>query len=373
MSTTVANDGNEPPIVLPPGVERPTPTHGAADAGEISILGSMRILSELMNREGIASRAGVTFGGKRDLYKALGYERRLKPKDYRWRYKRNAIAARIVEALPKATWRGTVKLTEDGNNEQNTEFEQATRDLARLKLWSTFVRADIVAGLCRYIGARGELYTPLPELRSPDDVFFLSVLGEADINIDRFVEDPLDERFGLPLLYSSGRMSKNIKDRRKIHWSRMIHVADGCLDDEVHGTPRMERSWNLLDDLEKVSGGGSEAFWLRAHQGYVANIDKDVKLSPEQLTDLHKQVEEFAHQLRRTVGQRGTKLTALGSDVARFGDQVEAILTQISGGSGIPKRVLTGSERERSRARRTGARGRNGSSIGAISSRARIS
>jgi hypothetical protein len=112
----------------------------------------------------------------------------------------------------------------------------------------------------------------------------------------------------------------------------------------VNGTPRLERVWNLLDDLEKITGAGAEAFWLRAHQGYVAEIDKDTQMDADEQTAMRDHIEEFAHQIRRTVGLRGVNFKALGADTANFGPNVDAILTQIAGGSEIPKRILTGSE-----------------------------
>jgi hypothetical protein len=132
---------------------------------------------------------------------------------------------------------------------------------------------------------------------------------------------------------------------RRVHWTRAIHIADGLLEDQVNGTPRLEKVWNRLDDLDKVVGGGSEAFWLRVNQGFHWNIDKDVKITPEQVKKLEAEAEEFAHQLRRTMATRGMKLDVKGSDVSTFNNQVMSIISLISGATGIPQRILLGSER----------------------------
>lgn len=322
--------------------------NGSSGGG--ALLGRLRALSTLLERAKLASRAGITFDGKRDVFGSLGYKKTLKPDDYRARYRRNAIAARIVEAHPKSTWRGTAQLVEDEDPHTETEFEKAAAEFAkRTRMWSAFLRADILSGLGRFavilIGAPGKLEDPLPESVEGKAVAFLSVFGEEDVDIKDIVDDPRDERFGEPKTYTFKRLSSaRGSQSRTVHWSRVIHVADGVLDDPVYGTPRMERVWNLLDDLEKVTGGGAEAVWLNAHRGYVASIDKDLEMDEDDIKDLKDQVEEFAHQLRRTVGQRGIKLESLGSDVPQFGNPADAILTQIAGGVGIPKRVLTGSE-----------------------------
>ena len=71
---------------------------------------SLRVLSELVggvgSRVDLARYAGKSFHGKRDLYDALGYDRSLVVEKYRDRYERYGVAKRIVEAAPKATWRG---------------------------------------------------------------------------------------------------------------------------------------------------------------------------------------------------------------------------------------------------------------------------
>ena len=61
--------------------------------------------------------------------------------------------------------------------------------------------------------------------------------------------------------------------------------------------------------------------------------------------NVQDQAEEFAHQLRRTIGTRGVDFAAMGSDVAEIGGNVDAILRLISASTGIPVRILTGSER----------------------------
>ena len=56
-------------------------------------------------RSTIASRAGLTHDGKRDIYAACGYPLELGIIDYYNRYKRGDIAGRVIEAFPDACWR----------------------------------------------------------------------------------------------------------------------------------------------------------------------------------------------------------------------------------------------------------------------------
>jgi hypothetical protein len=317
--------------------------------GEIRLL-----LSPLMERLNFARRGGVTFGGNRDLYQALGYQNEICPKDYRARYDRDDLAARIVDIYPRDTWRGGSEIVEDDNIKIVTNFEETWQELAlRVKIWSIFERVDTLARLGKYaivlIGTRGSgsLDQPMPPLKSADDIVYLTPFSDEDAMIDEqsIVGGVDDPRCGLPNFYIITRLQGRNGLSQRVHYTRVLHVADGLLDDPLRGQPCLERVWNRLDDLQKVVGAGSEAFWLRAHQGYVATFDKEVKLSDEDIEDAQQQAEEFAHQLRRTIGLQGGDFKALGSDVADFWNPVDAIVTLIAGAVGIPKRILLGSER----------------------------
>ena len=322
----------------------------------------------LLERLQFMRRAGISFKGARDLYEVLGYPRILSYPDYRARYARGGISKRIVEAYPKATWRGGVEIIDDENPETSTEFEQAFEALEkRLKIWTRLQRVDILAGLSNYavllLGAPGDLSTELPRAKGPDSLLYLtpfsggggpggdqltrSMAMNADASIQAFEVDPQSPRFGLPLTYQLKRTDLSSPlFQRPVHCSRIIHIAEGLLGDEVYGTPALENVWNLLDDLDKVTGGGSEAFWLRANQGLHLNIDKDMKLpdAKDSRDALKEQAEDYTHQISRWIRTRGVEINTLGSDTANFSGPADAILTQIAGSKGIPKRLLLGSE-----------------------------
>jgi len=317
------------------------------------------VASVISSRARLASLAGLTYGGKRDIFAVCGYDRVLVPQMYRDRYRRNAVAGRIVEAKPQATWRGGAEVIEDEDPDTFTEFEQEWELLeTRLKIWSVLQRADIVSGLGQYgvilIGAPGELTTPLPELSDPESIGYLQVFAEEDAVINEFERDATNPRWGLPLYYmlrrvppsgASGQTTAFSTVGRKAHWTRCIHIADGLLDDNVYATPRLERVWNLLDDLEKVTGGGSEAFWKRADAGIQLNVDSELDFDEKDQEKTEQQLEDYLHKYRRSILTRGIEMKNLGSQVANFKGPMDAIISQISAGTGIPQRILMGSER----------------------------
>lgn len=341
---------------------------GGADRSERAEVAEIRTAATaLIQRLQYARAAGISlggFGGLRDLQEILGYEDIITPEMYRRRYNRGGIAGRCVDALPKATWRGGGELIEDDNPRVYTAFEKAWATLdIRLKVWANLQRVDILAGLGRYavllLGAPGELDTPLPKGKA-ERLVYLTPFSEEDAKILEWDTDIHSPRFGMPLSYQLTKMAANSALvtnyvsyapvfmssalTKPVHWTRVIHIAEGILDNEVFGRPTLERVWNLLNDLDKVTGGGAEAFWLRANQGMQLDIDKDMNLSAEEKKNLQDQADEYQHQIRRMLRTRGVDVKMLGSDTANFANPADSVITQIAGALGIPKRILTGSE-----------------------------
>lgn len=331
----------------------------------------------LVERMVWARQMGQSFNGERDLYTILGYNRQLTLEDLRERYDRGGVAGRIVDALPNATWRGGVELIEDDTSEEFTEFETAWDTLnAKYRLVSKLLRGDILSRLSSFsgllIGAAGDLATPLPKGK-PDGLLFvqpyigsyvsrvanngrrgivsvsmaqaLSQRGSGDLTIKSFDEEPSSPRYGQPATYELRRTAFGPESQvREVHWSRVVHIAEG-LDDDVYGPPALERPWNLLDDLVKVTGGGAEAFFQRANQGRNIKVDKDIaKMAEADKASIREDLELLALGYGKNVFTRGVDIEPFGSDVANFNGPADAILIQIAGTCGIPKRILTGSE-----------------------------
>ena len=218
----------------------------------------LRTLTAVLDRAILATRLGQQFGGSRDTYSVLGYKRTLTFNDFYQRYRRQNIARRIVTAPPAATWRHTPILKEDENPDQDTAFEAAWKSLERrLRVTAALEQVDRLAGIGRYgvllIGVRGEgdLAVPLRRglLSNPDQVIFLRAYTEASADIKTFITDPQDERFGQVGTYeiTTGNQSEttgvsSFAARRRVHWTRVIHVAEETEENDVYGTPRLERA-----------------------------------------------------------------------------------------------------------------------------------
>lgn len=332
-----------------------------------SPVGALRALSSLIARSELATGLGLQFGSDRDLYKVYGYKQAIAFQDYMARYQRQDIAKRIIEAAPRATWRNAPEIVQIGDKRgEKSEFEKAWDALARrLSIWEYLKRADVIAGIGRYgvlllgVQGQGALETPLPKLRGPDDIIYLAPFSEGNANILSLEENQASPRFGMPRMYqldlqrdvtgisqqSSGAKSKLRGISVNVHHSRVIHIAEDLLEDEIFGTPRLRNVFNLMFDLEKVVGGSAEMFWMMANRGIQADIDKEMTMDATDAKNLETEIDDWVHGLRRWIRTRGVTLKPLGEMTPDPRGVFQVLVSLISGATGIPSRILMGSER----------------------------
>lgn len=294
---------------------------------------------------------GQSFGGLRDINAVLGYDATLDYNKYNARFERGGIAERIVTLFPDSTWGTGAEIIEDEDPDVETRFEIEVKSLfTRLDLWSKLHRADILARIGYYsvlvIGAPGNIDTELPIMRGESDLLWFEPLPENQAQISKKIEDTGSERFGLPEFYTC-KFGESIS--RRVHWTRIIHIAESILVGNLSGKPCLRAPWNYLDDLVKVVGGGAEASWMRASPGMQVDVplydDKGNIIKIEDESDLEEQAEEYQHGLRRIMYTRGTDVNVLSAQVHNFGPNAAAIIDLIAGTTGYPQRMLLGSER----------------------------
>jgi uncharacterized protein len=323
---------------------------------ELKTQRQIQTLSAIVARMQWATQLGLQYGGDRDLYQALGYptSTELKFEDFYARYIRQDMAKAIIDRPVKATWQGPLEMLES-NKMESTEFEKAWIELnKKFGLKTILTRVDRLTGIGRY----GILLLGLDDTKSPEDfvnpvglggreLMYIKPFGERSAKIDTYEINPKNPRYGMPLYYSievqdiAGNASMTVK----VHQSRIIHIVDDNLESEVFGTPRLEAVYNRLMDLDKIVGGDAEMFWRGARPGYHAKVDKDYTMTQQTKDDLQEELDEFEHNLRRVLVNEGLDMTALAPQVSDPSPHVNVILQMISSVTGIPIRVLTGSER----------------------------
>ena len=307
-----------------------------------------------MGRTDFARRVGILFNNKRDTYATLGYDKALSILHYRDRYERGGIAERIIDSYPFATWSGGARVVESPNPDTETAFERATRLLFdQLDVWDKFQRAHVLASLGHYsviyIGAQGDPTTDLTTLPGPLKIAYLKPLAESDAWIESWIDGDdqrTNPRYGLPAYYNlTVRTSYGAARIVKVHWTRVIHVAEGTLDSDLFGRPRLRACWNYLVDLDKVVGAGAEAAWKRMDAGLQVDVDPTVELNEDDEARMDEELQAYEHDVSRMIRTRGTKINPLSAQAQSFGPNADSLVKLICATTGIPYRILTGSER----------------------------
>ena len=326
---------------------------------EIAVMAKMAAMTSIVNRTNLFKTAGQTYSGDRSIYDALGYPQEINFNDYYARYVRQDIAKAVIDRPVQASWKGEITVLENSSDEKSP-FEQAWEDLAyKHKLKSLFIRADKLTGIGRYSVVlfglddvkKIEDYAKPVSKRGKRKLLYLKPLSEASAKIAEFEKDNTNERYGLPLLYEIVVNNSNTNDGNsqqasfKVHYTRILHIVEGIIESEVYGTPRLKAIYNRLIDLDKIIGGDGEMFWRGARPGYTGNVDSEYQMSPETLADLRKQIEEFEHNLKRVLINEGVEYKALAQQIADPSPHADVQIQMISAETGIPKRILVGSER----------------------------
>ena len=304
-------------------------------------------------RDVISRLAGMQFINERDIDTNLGYTKEPTLEQYQTYYDRRDLASVIVDAPAKTTWRESPTLADgsEGKSKFITGWEEIVR---RLKVFSYLERVDRLSGIGHYgvllIGTKdGQLSEPLEKVASAQDVIYLSTFSEVYATVNTYDTDVNSPRFGRPETYRIDMSSNVVKgfsaSQQIVHWTRVIHVAEGLLENEVFGEPRLQKVFNRLEDLDKVVGSSAEAFWQTVVKGYVMSAKEGYELEPGDLADAKTELQNYIHNLQRFIAANGIDFKELGAKPEDPSAVFKILIQIISGKTGIPQRILLGSER----------------------------
>ncbi len=323
------------------------------------LMEKMTMLTDLSSRLAWANRMGFQYGDDRKIYQALGYptNQQLTFKYYWNKYDRQDIASAIIERPVDKTWNGDLTITEEDTTVDDSDLSKAWMKLDReLKVKQRLTKVDKLAGIGQY----AILLFGFNDVKKPEDwikptgagkkkLVFLKQISEEDAVIKKFETKSSNKRFGQPTVYEitirtaeaeTGK-SKNIQ----VHHSRVLHIKENSLVSEVYGRPRLKPIINRLEDLEKLLGGDAEMFWRGARPGYHAKPDEGFEVTSKIADSLQDELDKYEHDLRRFIIASGVDIKNLEQQVADPLNHIDAQIQAIAAQTGIPKRILIGSER----------------------------
>lgn len=314
--------------------------------GPVSV--SRRELTILASALSRRLRNAETFDGERNVWESCGYPWECEQSKMELRYKRFGLARRIVDAFPDACWSKPPEVLEN-EDDKETEFEAAWKSLVKeFRVFSRLHQLDRLAGRGKcavlLIGLDDGKALRMEPAAGPHRVIYLRPYHPDKVEVFKKETDPRSPRFGAPTMYTLRRKKDQELNKMEVHWKRIIHLSDTTDDNDWEGEHRLKKVWNHILDIEKIAGGGAEMFWKGGFPITLFNIDKEITPTSEDLTAMNSQISDVLHGLTRSLKFRGVTAETLKSELAQPAGHFLIQVQLISAATGIPQRVLLGSE-----------------------------
>ena len=186
---------------------------------------------------------------------------------------------------------------------------------------------------------------------------FYRVFTQRDITGIELESNQSSPRFGYPKFYNinfgspddalqTGTIVSSKTVSYKVHWTRIVHLADNRLSSEIAGIPRLQQPLNNVSDLRKVLGGSAEMFWKGAFPGYAFTTYPELagQLDPIDKDELLDEYQAYVDGLQRILTGENGKWESLEPQIADPTNHVTQHLLIICATIGVPLRIFLGSE-----------------------------
>lgn len=304
--------------------------------------------------------------GQRDIDTECKYPSTITTENYKAMFDRNGLAERVVKLWPEECWQSypDVYETEDP---KETKFEAQVKELMdSVPVWNILYRADVLSGIGQFgiiilginDGNRLEQELNFKQGRGKGrQLLYLHPLDQSVVEVIEKETDTGNPRYGKPKLYSVtfesdtsvGGTAQKSGQGVKVHWTRVIHLADNRTTSDINGVPRMKSVYNYLLDVKKVAAGSGEMFWKGGLPGFGfsltpkaqeagAEIDDDVKKT------MKEEVYKYFEGLQRYILLQNMEINSLAPQVveptSHFKCQIQLVCITL----GIPYRIFVGTE-----------------------------
>ena len=329
------------------------------DAGYNEAKAELYRLSDL-RRTGSATGTDVAM---LRLYENCLYPDVLTFQQYYDMYSRNNVAARVIETFPAYTWGTTPVVTDKAGSD--SKFSKAVYDLFQQQfkwkdnikhtLVSMFKQLDVLGG----IGGESLLVFGFKDGLTLDqavkykkgmELEYVKILHNGQFEVDKTDKDKDSPTYGDVLTYKTKDFATSseinfvntIASNKIIHSSRTVHFKE--TSGLAYGTSRIQKCYNQLLDIVKVSGASAEVYWLGAFSGLAVSTDPNAVLSDEARTAMKEGIKEYFNGLARALLFEGSDAKLLYPAIVSPKEHYDLQITMISIATEIPRRFLTGAE-----------------------------
>lgn len=195
-----------------------------------------------------------------------------------------------------------------------------------------------------------------PKWESKTPLRYMRVFPEIIVDITRFEANRSSPRFGQPVEYLLTLNDPRFGDSYsgiglttatvRVHWTRVLHVADNVQACEWAGVPRMQQIYNNLVGLDKLFCGSPEMYWRGAFPGI--SFETHPQLGGDVVIDktkLKEDVQQYFQGLQRYLTLMGMSAKTLAPQVVDPTPQINAQIQAVCVRLACPQRIFMGSER----------------------------
>lgn len=278
-------------------------------------------------------------------------------------YARNNVAARVIETFPDYCWAAMPFVTDEAG--QMSRFSKAAsalltkmydvQDDLKQSLLTSMKQLDVLGGiggeaLLIFGFADGKRLESSVTYKKGMEISWVKVLHNGQFAIDSTEDDETKPNFGNVRHYVTKEFTStvdlNFQNRIapgvKIHATRCVHFKES--NGLSYGTSRIQKCYNQLLDITKLSGASAEVYWLGAFSGLSIETDPTAQLSDDSYKRMQEDVAKYFDGLGRALVFEGAKTKLLYPAIVSPKDHFDLQITMISIATGIPRRFLTGAE-----------------------------
>jgi hypothetical protein len=323
----------------------------------------------LVSRQVALGGTSILNPAGRDLEFDCGYEKNPTIKYYKELHDRNEVANRVNYIWPDECWAAYPELYET-EEARNTPFEKRWLQIQkRVSPWHYLHRADRQSRIGNYGGLLLGLDDGRPLSKPPLgvnartgklrksgralDLLYLRAFNQSCFEILELEQDDASPRYMQPKTY---RLTQNSIDTdsdipaiafedTKVHWTRVIHLADNREGSDVFGVPSCRPVLNRLSDIRKVAGSSAEMFWRAGFPIMMFQTDPDI--TGEAAIDeeaVKNEVRNLVLNMQRYLTAVGGRWEALQMQIADPSPNLTQQLTLLCACIGVPLRIFLGSE-----------------------------
>lgn len=188
----------------------------------------------------------------------------------------------------------------------------------------------------------------------PLQLTFLRPFDESLVQIVQYEADLRNPRFGQPVMY---RITLNDPRQQhsgvglpmatvRVHWSRLIHVADNRGSSEIFGYPRLQQTHRPVLDSMKIRGSSPEGYWRSCFTGLSfethPQLGGDVEVDRQGMAWM---INAFNNTMTRDLVTTGMSVKSLAPSVVDPTPHEVIAIESICIKMECPVRVFKGSER----------------------------